>query len=51
MLALGILGKLSLWRALQVVIDPRVTDVDFEQLCQRASAQARSSGTMPAWVC
>lgn len=40
-LGLGILGKLSLWRALRVIgeIDPRVQGHDFEQLAARAQAQ------------
>jgi hypothetical protein len=38
-LALGILGKLALWRALAVTVDTRVHGVDFEQLITRAQAQ------------
>ncbi len=40
-LALGILGKLSLWRALLIIaeIDDRVRGVDLEQLITRAQAQ------------
>jgi hypothetical protein len=38
-LALGILGKLALWRALAVIADARVHGVDFEQLITRAQAQ------------
>jgi hypothetical protein len=43
-LALGILGKLALWRALQVVvpINSRVSGADFEKLAQRAQAQNAS---------
>jgi hypothetical protein len=40
-LALGILGKLSLWRALAVVaeVDERLAGVDYEELATRAMAQ------------
>lgn len=38
-LALGILGKLALWRALAVMADSRVHTVDFEQLIARAQSQ------------
>jgi hypothetical protein len=40
-LALGILGKLALWRALAVVatVDPRVGGMDFDHLTTRAHAQ------------
>jgi hypothetical protein len=38
-LAIGIQGKLALWRALRVAIDPRLTGVDYEHLCARALAQ------------
>ncbi len=40
-LALGILGKLALWRALKVIAesDDRVSGVDLEQLIARAQAQ------------
>jgi hypothetical protein len=42
-LALGITGKLSLWRALQVLApsDARLGGVDFQQLIARAEAQYR----------
>jgi hypothetical protein len=40
-LALGILGKQALWRALEVAarLDARLRDLDFERLIQRATAQ------------
>lgn len=40
-LALGILGKLALWRALRVIaeIDDRVGGIDFDELAKRALAQ------------
>lgn len=40
-LALGILGKLKLWRAIPVIaeVDSRVRDVDFKHLADRAEAQ------------
>ena len=40
-LALGILGKRLLWRALRAALggDPRVADVDFDELAARAEAQ------------
>jgi hypothetical protein len=40
-LALGIQGKLALWRALQIVApsDPRLSGIDFEQLAMRAQSQ------------
>jgi hypothetical protein len=40
-LALGVLGKVSLWRALQVAAkeDPRLRHLDFERLIARAEAQ------------
>ena len=40
-LALGIHGKLALWRALQVVApsDPRLAGVDFDKLAARAQSQ------------
>jgi hypothetical protein len=43
MLSLGVEGKLSLWRALQKVAedDPRVRDVDFATLVDRARSQRR----------
>lgn len=39
--ALGILGKLALWRGLVLVgpTDPRLSDVDFGRLAMRAEAQ------------
>jgi hypothetical protein len=41
MLGLGVLGKLSLWRALAVVADthPAVREFDLEYLAKRAEAQ------------
>jgi hypothetical protein len=40
-LALGILGKRALWRALAVIspLDPRLGDMDFDVLVERAEAQ------------
>ena len=40
-LALGILGKASLWRALSVLrqFDPRVATQDYDRLAQRAQSQ------------
>jgi hypothetical protein len=40
-LALGILGKLSLWSALKVVagVDPRIVGTDFDELSKRAKSQ------------
>jgi hypothetical protein len=38
-LAIGIQGKLGLWKALQVASDPRLTGTDYERLCARARAQ------------
>jgi hypothetical protein len=40
-LALGILGKRLLWRALRTALagDPRAADVDFDELATRAEAQ------------
>jgi hypothetical protein len=40
-LALGILGKLSLWRALSLLSgqDPRLSGVDFERLAEQAHSQ------------
>ncbi|MEQ1353806.1 MAG: hypothetical protein ABLT11_07300 [Candidatus Acidiferrum sp.] len=40
-LAMGIHGKLALWRALQAVApsDPRLSGIDFEQLAARAQSQ------------
>lgn len=40
-LALGTLGKLSLWRALKAVRveDPRLHNIDFDRLAARAEAQ------------
>ena len=38
-LAVGIQGKLALWKALEVAADPRLSGVDFEQLRGRALAQ------------
>jgi hypothetical protein len=40
-LALGILGKRLLWRALRTALagDPRAADVDFDELAMRAEAQ------------
>jgi hypothetical protein len=38
-LALGVLGKLALWRALAVTANARVHGVDFEQLMARAQSQ------------
>jgi hypothetical protein len=40
-LSLGIYGKLSLWRALAIIapVDPRLLDVDFQQLAERAEQQ------------
>jgi hypothetical protein len=38
-LAIGIQGKLALWKALQVAPDRRLSGVDFEQLRARAVAQ------------
>jgi hypothetical protein len=40
MLAIGIQGKLALWRALRVAVDPRLTGVDYEHLSARALAQS-----------
>jgi hypothetical protein len=39
--ALGILGKLSLWRVLPIIreVDPRIPDQDFEKLAKRAENQ------------
>jgi hypothetical protein len=41
LLALGILGKLALWRALGAIseTESRVSGVDFEQLARRAQSQ------------
>jgi hypothetical protein len=40
-LALGILGKLALWRALELIADSdaRVSGLDFRQLAERAQGQ------------
>ena len=38
-LAVGIQGKLALWKALEVSADSRLSGVDFEQLRGRALAQ------------
>ena len=40
-LALGVLGKLSLWRALKQVADqhPAIASVDLDELIDRAEAQ------------
>lgn len=40
-LALGIMGKLSLWRALRVLqpADPALAEINLEQLCRRAEEQ------------
>jgi hypothetical protein len=38
-LAVGIQGKLALWKALDVAADPRLSGVNFEQLRARALAQ------------
>jgi hypothetical protein len=38
-LALGILGKLALWRTLATIADARIRGVDFDQLGARAQAQ------------
>jgi hypothetical protein len=40
-LALGNHGKLALWRALAEIgpADPRLTDMDFDQLAARAETQ------------
>jgi hypothetical protein len=38
-LAVGIQGKLALWRTLQVAPDRRLSGVDFERLRARALAQ------------
>jgi hypothetical protein len=38
-LAVGIQGKLALWNALHVAVDPRLSGIDFEQLRARALAQ------------
>ena len=37
--ALGILGKLSLWRTLSIMADPRLSGWDFSALSQRAEQQ------------
>jgi hypothetical protein len=41
LLSLGVLGKLAMWRALDVIAseDERLTGVDYEQLAQRARDQ------------
>jgi hypothetical protein len=39
MLAIGIQGKLALWRALQVAGNSRLTGVDYDRLSARARAQ------------
>ena len=43
MLSLGVEGKLSLWRTLQTVADgdPRLRDVDLDELVSRARSQRR----------
>jgi hypothetical protein len=38
-LLLGVSGKLALWRALQELDEPRLADVGFAELAQRAEAQ------------
>lgn len=38
-LALGVLGKLSLWKALAVSTDERLQGTDFEHLASRAQSQ------------
>jgi hypothetical protein len=40
-LALGIQGKLGLWRALQVCADSRLAGTDYDRLCARARGQFR----------
>jgi hypothetical protein len=39
-LAIGIQGKLALWRALRVAVDPSLTGADYEHLSARALAQS-----------
>jgi hypothetical protein len=38
-LAIGIEGKLRLWKALRVAVDSRLAGVDYDRLCARARAQ------------
>jgi hypothetical protein len=38
-LALGVTGKLGLWRALREVGDPRLAEFDLAALAERAEAQ------------
>jgi hypothetical protein len=38
-IALGILGKLKLWKALEAAADPRLAGTDFRHLAARAEAQ------------
>jgi hypothetical protein len=42
-LSLGVAGKLRLWRTLATTLtgDPRVDDVDFDRLIERATSQRR----------
>ena len=44
LLAVGVTGKLALWRALRanLAADPRVDGVDFDRLVDRATSQRRS---------
>jgi hypothetical protein len=39
LMVLGVTGKLALWRALARVQDPRLREVDFDRLCDRAESQ------------
>jgi hypothetical protein len=41
MLVIGVTGKLSLWKALDRLDDPRLREFDFEELVERAEAQRR----------
>jgi hypothetical protein len=38
-LAIGIEGKLRLWKSLRVAVDSRLAGVDYDRLCARARAQ------------
>jgi hypothetical protein len=41
MLVVGVTGKLSLWKALARLDDPRLRELDFDHLIERAEAQRR----------
>ena len=42
MLHIGITGKLELWQALQTTLGPRLSEVDFSALIERAESQRQA---------